>query len=284
MRSKSPVKSSLKKFISDKFALFGLIYVLMMVCILMLTPLLVGNYDEATQVNIFHMSEPPSSQFLLGTDLAGRDMLTLFLYGGRYTFVVGLFSTIIVTVVGTIVGITAGYFGGKIDELLMRLTDLVMNFPLLLFAIVLKIIFVDSGEKGLILILGLLYWSGIARVVRMKVKSEMKNEYIVSARASGCSSLRIMRKHLFPNVSSTILSKSIIIFGTMVMIETGLTFLGFGVPGTTPTWGNILETARNPNVLEGQWWVWVPASTAIVLLILSMNFVGEGVKKAFEPK
>jgi peptide/nickel transport system permease protein len=136
----------------------------------------------------------------------------------------------------------------------------------------------------LIIVISLLSWGGLARLVRSKVLAEKENEYTLSAISIGCSPFKVITKHLLPNVMSTIIVQATLLLAVMIVVETGLSFLGFGVSSSTPTWGNMLQEARSPDVLSKKTWIWLPPATVITLTILSINFVGEGLKDAFNPK
>lgn len=232
------------------------------------------------------MSLEPSGEHWLGTDKNGRDVFTRLLYGGRISLLVGMACTIIVITFGTIVGAIAGYFGGAVDNLLMRFTDFVLNFPFMVFVIVLNTILfgIVSGVWVLIMVIGFLSWGGIARIVRSKILAERENEYILAAVSIGCSPSKVIIKHLLPNVLSTIIVQATITFAGMIVAEAGLSYLGFGVPSQVPSWGNMLSFANEPDVLQDKPWMWAPPALIIVFTTLSINFIGEGIKDALNPK
>lgn len=207
-------------------------------------------------------------------------------YGGRVSLLMGISCTLFVIIFGTIVGSIAGYFGGIVDSMLMRFTDFVLNFPFLVFVIVLGTIFYGklNGLAVLIIVISLLSWGGVARIVRSKILAEKENEYILAAISIGCSPFKVIIKHLLPNVLSTIIVQATILFASMIVAESGLSYLGFGVPAEIPRWGNMLSFANEPDVLQGKPWNWIPPALAITLTILSINFIGEGLKDALNPR
>lgn len=247
---------------------------------------LLSPLPDISKVNIGAMNIEPNGEHLLGTDKSGRDVLTRLFYGGRISLLVGFSATLIVITLGTVVGALAGFFGGFIDSLLMRFTDFVLNFPFLVFVIVLNTILygIVDGLWVLIMVIGALSWGGVARLVRSKVLAEKENEYILAALSIGCSPFKVITKHLLPNVISTIIVQGTLIFATMIVIESALSYLGFGVPQATPSWGNMLSSANEPDVLQGKPWIWMPPAIIITLTILSINFIGEGLKDAMNPK
>jgi peptide/nickel transport system permease protein len=283
-KSLSPIAIARKKFIKNKLAMISLIFLLIVSIVSILAPFI--TTADITRINIGQMSLEPSSDHWLGTDKAGRDVFTRLLYGGRISLLVGISCTLFVIVLGTLIGSISGYFGGKVDSLLMRFTDFILNFPFLVFVIVLNAILFGkvNGLWVLIGTISLLSWGGIARIVRSKILAEKENEYITAAVSIGCSPAKVIMKHLLPNILSTIIVQATITFATMIVAETGLSFLGFGVPQEIPSWGNMLNSANEPDVLQFKLWIWVPPALIITITILSINFIGEGLKDAFNPK
>ncbi|ULT58144.1 ABC transporter permease [Neobacillus drentensis] len=283
-KSLSPWAIARKKFVNNKLAMISLAFLIVVAIVSLLAPYI--TTADVTKINIGEMSLEPSSKHWLGTDKAGRDVFTRLLYGGRVSLLVGLSCTLFVSVIGTLIGSVSGYFGGAIDSLLMRFTDFILNFPFLVFVIVLNAILFGkvSGLWVLIGTISILSWGGIARIVRSKILAEKENEYIAAALSIGCTPSKIIIKHLLPNILSTIIVQATITFATMIVAETGLSFLGFGVPQEIPSWGNMLNSATEPDVLQFKLWIWVPPALIITITILSINFIGEGLKDAFNPK
>jgi len=285
----SPWGMARKKFLKNKLAMISSVFLAAVIILSLLAPFLapyISPIPDIEKVNISKMNIPPNGEHYLGTDKSGRDVLTRLLYGGRVSLLVGVSSTLIVIVLGTVVGSVAGFFGGRVDSLLMRFTDFVLNFPFLVFVIVLNTILhgkVD-GLWVLIGVIGFLSWGGVARIVRSKILAEKENEYILAAISIGCSPAKVIIKHLLPNVMSTIIVQATLLFAGLIIAESGLSYLGFGVPQKTPSWGNMLAFANEPDVLQGKPWMWMPPALAITFTILSINFIGEGLKDAMNPK
>jgi peptide/nickel transport system permease protein len=273
-----------KKFIKNKLAMISLIFLMIVSIVSILAPFI--TTADITRINIGQMSLEPSAEHWLGTDKAGRDVFTRLLYGGRISLLVGISCTLFVIALGTLIGSISGYFGGTVDSILMRFTDFILNFPFLVFVIVLNAILFGkvNGLWVLIGTISMLSWGGIARIVRSKILAEKENEYITAAISIGCSPAKVIMKHLLPNILSTIIVQATITFATMIVAETGLSFLGFGVPQEIPSWGNMLNSANEPDVLQFKLWIWVPPALIITITILSINFIGEGLKDAFNPK
>lgn len=281
-KSPSPWAIARRKFMRNKLAMIGLIFILIVTILSFLAPYI--TTEDPTKVNLRMIKKAPTEDHWLGTDSGGRDVLTRLLYGGRISLTIGFTATLAVTVIGTAVGAMAGYFGGRIDSILMRFTDFIMNFPFLLFVIVLSSIFIGAGVPTLIAVISLLGWTGVARLVRGKVLSEKENEYILAAVSIGTRPSKIIFKHLLPNVISTVIVQASLLLASLIVAETGLSFLGFGVPASIPSWGNMLSEARSLDILKNKLWIWLPPGFAITFVILSINFVGEGLKDAFNPK
>lgn len=288
-RSLSPWQIARRKFVRNKLAMISSCFILLVTLMSVSAPFIapfLSPLPDISKVNISAMNIEPNGEHLLGTDKSGRDVLTRLFYGGRISLLVGFSATLIVITLGTVVGALAGFFGGFIDSILMRFTDFVLNFPFLVFVIVLNTILygIVDGLWVLIMVIGALSWGGVARLVRSKVLAEKENEYILAALSIGCSPFKVITKHLLPNVISTIIVQGTLIFATMIVIESALSYLGFGVPQATPSWGNMLSSANEPDVLQGKPWIWMPPAIIITLTILSINFIGEGLKDALNPK
>ncbi|MBU9710646.1 oligopeptide ABC transporter permease [Evansella tamaricis] len=281
-KKQSPWAIARRKLFQNKLAMISLAFLVIVTILSFLAPW-ITPFDP-TRVDIMNRNVPPGGDFMLGTDVAGRDIWTLLLYGGRTSLTIGFVCMFLVVSFGTIIGSISGYYGGWVDAVLMRFTDFVMNFPFLVFVIVLASIFREAGIWALIIVISVLGWTGAARVVRSKTMSEKENEYVMAAISIGGSPFKVIRKHLLPNVMTTIIVQATLLLAVMIVAETALSFLGFGVPSGTPSWGNMMQEARQPHVIRSMWWIWVPPAMAITLTILSINFIGEGIKDAFNPK
>ncbi|TVP84565.1 MAG: ABC transporter permease [Alkalicoccus sp.] len=281
-KKQSPWSIARRKLLHNKLAMISLAFLVLVTALAYMAPWVTG-YDPG-RVDIMSRNLQPGEGHLLGTDSSGRDIWTLLMYGARTSLTIGFVATITVILIATVIGSTAGYFGGWVDSVLMRFTDFVMNFPFLVFVIVLASIFRDAGIWALIIVLSVLSWTGAARVVRSKVMSEKENEYVMAATSIGGTPFKVIRKHILPNVMTTIIVQATLLLAVMIVAETALSFLGFGVPSGTPSWGNMMTEARDPNVIRTQWWVWIPPGLAITFTILSINFIGEGIKDAFNPR
>ena len=227
--------------------------------------------------------------YLLGTDAFGRDVFRRLLVGGRMTMTVGAIAVIISTIIGIAVGGISGYKGGKIDNLLMRLTEIVSSIPFLPFCIILSSILGNSISETeriilIMFILGLLSWPGIARLVRGSVLAEREQEFVTAAKALGVKEFGIIFRHILPNIITVIIVNATLDFATCMLTESSLSFIGFGVNEPNATWGNMLTGAQNGQVIENYWWRWVFPSAALGICTISINCVGDGLRDAIDPK
>ncbi|KRE10067.1 oligopeptide ABC transporter permease [Priestia megaterium] len=280
----SPWAIARKKFVKNKLAMISLAFMIVITLLAIFAPLL--TKADITRIDYMAMNTAPSSEHWFGTDTNGRDVFARTLYGGRTSLLIGVACTTLVILIGTLIGSIAGYYGGKVDQFLMRFTDFVLNFPLIVFVVVLNTILIGkiSGVWTLILVVSFLSWGSTARLVRSKVLAEKENEYVLSAVSIGCSPFKIIFKHLLPNVFSTIVVQASLQMAILIVFESAISFIGFGVPADTPSWGNMLTEARESDVLQNKPWMWVPPGLAITFTILAINFIGEGLKDALNPK
>lgn len=272
---------TLKRFKRNKLAIFGLVVLSILIIVSLCAPLITNYTVDATDLaNTF---KAPSAEHILGTDDLGRDVFTRLLYGGRVSLSVGLVSTLISVTIGVFLGAVGGYFGGLLDNFIMRLVDIFMCFPFFVIAITAAAIFGPS-IWNVMLISGLLSWTSIARIVRAEVMSIKQREFIESAKALGLTSLDIIFKHVIPNVLGVVIVYATLGIATGILSEAGLSYLGLGVRQPQPSWGNILASAQSLRSLRLHWWLWVPPGILVFLTILSINFVGDGLRDALDPK
>lgn len=227
--------------------------------------------------------------YLMGTDAMGRDVFRRLLQGGRMTMTVGAIAVIISTLIGVIVGGISGYKGGKVDNLLMRFTEIVSSIPFLPFAIILSTILGNKvSELGRIIIimfiLGVLSWPGIARLVRGSVLAEREQEFVTAAKALGVKEMGIVFRHIIPNVVTVIIVNATLDFATCMLTESSLSFIGFGVQEPSATWGNMLNAAQDGKVIQDYWWRWLFPSIALGACTISINCIGDGLRDAIDPK
>lgn len=245
-------------------------------------------YDPETS-DMTSRLQPPSIQHPMGTDQLGRDMLTRILYGGRISIVVAIMVVTITLLVGIPVGAAAGYFGGAIDGVLMRLTDVALTLPSLLVLILLSAImrevelplFERNSVMTIALVIGLLSWMTVARLLRAEYLTIRELEFIEAARAMGASNVRIIIRHILPNAISPIIVQSTLMLGFAIMIESGLSFLGFGIQPPTPSWGNLLSNAQQHMTRHP--WLAIFPGLMIFVTVISINYIGDALRDAFDP-
>lgn len=270
-----------KKFFQNKLAVAGMIIIIIFVIMSVFAPAFT-RYNP-NQTDLLNIRGVPDANHILGTDDLGRDIFSRLLYGGRISIAVGFTSMILQMVIGITIGTIAGYFGGIIDKVIMRLVDIIMCFPFFVIAIALAAV-IGGSMTNLVLIIGMLMWPGIARIVRGEVMVIKENEYIMGAKALGLNAREIIIHHVVPNILSSILVASTLAIANGILMEATLSFLGLGVNPPAPSWGNMLVAAQNMSVLKHQWWMWIPAGSAVVLMVLAVNFLGDGLRDALDAK
>ena len=269
-----------KRFRRHRLAMIGTTILLVLVVLSVGAPLFVSHSPTAVDLSAYRLG--PSSDHPLGTDTAGRDVWSRLLYAGRVSLSVGIVAVSIYTVIGVVLGALAGFFGGWVDSVIMRLADVVLSFPTLIIIITLASV-LGPSIYNVMLAIGLLGWPPIARLLRGEMLSLREREFILGARAVGCGNARLMFRYLLPNAMAPVLVAATFGIAYAILIEAGLSFLGLGVQPPTPSWGNLLEDAQSLTVLESMPWLWLPPGLMIALAVLSINFIGDGLRDALDP-
>ncbi|MBK9123681.1 MAG: ABC transporter permease [Chloroflexi bacterium] len=272
---------ALRRFMRHRLAIVAVIVLIVVTVTSILAPVFAPYpYDK---IDLAATAQPPSGEHLFGTDRVGRDILTRTLYGGQVSLLVGMGATAIATMIGTVIGALAGYYRGWVDTILMRITDTVMTFPSIVIMLTLAAL-LPRSVWNIVLIIGLLSWPGVARLVRAQFMSLRESEFVLAARCLGVPDRRIIVVHIFPNVLAPMIALITFSVGGAILTEAGLSFLGLGVAPPTPSWGNMLEAARNLDILENLTWTWIPPAAMTVLTVLCVNFVGDGIRDAIDPR
>jgi peptide/nickel transport system permease protein len=238
------------------------------------------------QIDLAHILQGPSHAHYFGTDALGRDEYTRTLWGIRTSMEVGVFVAFLSTFIGLAIGAIAGYYGGWLDNLLMRATDLVLTLPLLAILLTATALLGAGSQWRVSLILIFFFWTGIARVVRGIYLSLREKEYVEAAKASGAGDARLMFRHILPNTLGPIVVNATLAVGTAILVEAALSFLGFGIKPPTPSLGVLINDAQaNPTTFTGQstWWLTIFPGLTIVAIVLCINFVGDGLRDALDP-
>lgn len=268
-----------RQFRANRFAVAGALVVLFMVVLSFLAPF-ITPYDPNT-LDAYHVLLPPSHSHWFGTDEVGRDVFTRMAFGARISLMVGFVAIGIATLIGTVVGLVAGYYGGWVDSLLMRFVDIMFCFPTF-FLILAVITLREPSIINIMLIIGLTGWMGVSRLVRAEVLTIRERDYVLAARAIGCSDFRIIFRHIMPNALGPVLVYATLGIAGAILTESSLSFLGIGVPPPTPSWGNILTSGKE--FLEFAWWLFLFPGLAITVTSLSYYLVGEGIRDAIDPR
>lgn len=299
VESASPTRIALRKYRHHKAAMIATV-VLLLVALACIMASVIAPYGENEAINVDPNSLrkailiAPNSQFWFGTDSIGRDLYSRILYGGQVSLFVGIASAISAGLIGTAIGAFAGFRGGRIDNLLMRVTDLFIGLPLLVLLIVMRMlpekqpwaasILGPPGSKRLMVtLITLVAWMTTARIVRGIVLSLKEKEFVEAARAVGASDKRIIMRHLVPNTIGPIVVSMTFIVAAAIALESTLSFFGFGLDPTQASWGNLLADAGT-YVITGKWWLVLFPSVVLLITILCINFMGDGLRDALDPK
>jgi peptide/nickel transport system permease protein len=265
----------------NKRATISFFVLIVIVSMILFVPLL-SPYD-ILDTNLSNTDQPPSGSNWFGTDNLGRDLFTRLWAGGRMSLFIAIAVVAIQVVIGIFLGSISGFYGGRTDSLIMRIIDIFMCFPFLMICITIIAIF-GSSVRNLILVLALLGWPGIARIVRGQILSLKELEFMEACEALGISDSKRIFKHLLPNVMASVIVFATLGMANVILTETALSFLGLGVSAVTPTWGNMIQVARNLYVIQGRAWQWIPPGVAIFVTVLAFNLLGDGLRDALDPK
>jgi peptide/nickel transport system permease protein len=282
-----------RRFLRHRMAVLGL---LMLLGIIIFCVGGMAFYSEAdANATSFNRFGAPSADHPFGTDEVGRDVLARVIYGGQISLMIGLSSITIAMCVGTFVGLVSGYFGGWIDAILMRLVEALLAFPALILLLLLSRWFVgntatyhilgrelSTSAIAIVVIIGLTGWLTLSRIIRSLVLSLREQEFVLAAQATGAGDWYIILRHILPNCIAPLVVAATLGMGAAIVTESYLSFLGFGVLPPTATWGNILQRARDR--FDQAWWLWVVPGTLTIITVLAINFVGDGLRDALDPR
>lgn len=277
-RANAPLARALRRFSRHRLALAGVVIIVILVVAAAL-----GSEEAALSPNLRERNQPPSISHLFGTDRTGRDVFARTMVGGRVSLSVGLVAVLCSILVGTITGALAGYYQGMVDTIIMRLVDIVMSFPIIV--LLLSVVsLLGPGIFKIMIMIGLLTWTTPCRIVRGQFLALRRKEYVEAARCIGLTDLQIAWRHILPNALAPLLVYASLGVATAVLLEASLSYLGLGVQPPTPSWGNMLNTARSIATMEQTPWQWVPPGICTVLFVLAVNFVGDGIRDAVDPR
>lgn len=268
-----------KRFVKKRLAVAGAGIVLALVLLSLAAPWL-SPYDPQAQ-DLSLQLKPPSAAHWLGTDEYGRDVLSRMLHGGRISLSVGLVAVGIALVIGVFVGAVAGYFGGWVDQVIMRLVDIVLCIPTL-FLILMLIVFLGPNLVNIMVIIGLTGWTELSRLVRAEFLSLRHRDYVAAATALGAPHGRIILRHMLPNALAPVFVSATFGIAGAILLESGLSFLGLGVQPPVPSWGNILTAGKD--YITQAWWLTLAPGVAIFLTVLGYNLLGDGLRDLLDPR
>ncbi|WP_330949528.1 oligopeptide ABC transporter permease [Virgibacillus sp. MG-45] len=281
-KPKSPFQLALQRFLKNKLAILGVIAMVLIVLAAVFAPQLTSH--DPTKGDLLMVEKPPSSEHILGTDSSGRDNFARILYGARISLTVGFSAMLFTLVIGVILGAISGYYGGMVDNIIMRLADLVLALPFLVLALTIIALLEKITISIFVFVIAITTWPTLTRIVRGTFLSLREQEFVLGARAIGASDFRIIFKHFIPNAIGPIIVNATLMMATMIIIESGLSFIGMGIPQPTPTWGNMISEAQNIRILRDHPEAWIPPGVGILVTVLAINFIGDGLRDAFDPK
>ena len=269
-----------KKFKRNKMAVIALIVLGILIFASAFAPLLTSYDPEA--ISLTERTLAPSKTHLLGTDKVGRDVFTRLLYGDRISILIGLTGALGGAIIGAALGCLGGYFGGLLDRFLLRLSELFTTFPQTILVLIL-VAFMGQGVWNLFIVFWCTGWMGTYRMTRAKILSLREETYVLACQAFGISNRSIMFRHILPNAAGPVIVNITLSTAGYVLQESALSFLGLGVPSSTPTWGNIFNAAKALDVVQAYPWLWLAPGIAISLFVLSVNIIGDGLRDALDP-
>nr|CCC57468.1 oligopeptide ABC superfamily ATP binding cassette transporter, membrane protein [Weissella thailandensis fsh4-2] len=276
----SSMKILWQEFKADRPALISLIIVVGFILFVMIAPLFIDNSEMMTTNIMAYLTPPGEDGFLLGADANGRSIAMQLIVGSRNSIGIAIGLTVISSTVGIAWGLISGYFGGYIDWGMQRVYDFMMMLPMTMMIIVLVTIINDYNSVTLTLIFSTFYWMGTSRLIRSRTLAETKKDYVSASITSGTKSWKIIFREVMPNISSLIIVDTTLSFAENIGVETGLSYLGFGLPSNTPSLGTLIANANDPNNITQYWWTWLPAAIEIIILCLSISYIGQVMSRA----
>ncbi|MDF2948893.1 MAG: binding-protein-dependent transport system inner rane component [Sedimentibacter sp.] len=265
----------------NKLAMMSFFMLIIIISMCIFVPMF-SKYSIETY-NAVERDQKPNSTHLLGTDKTGRDLFVRLFYAGRISLGLALAVVFLECTAGVILGSLSGFYGGIVDIIIMRIAEIFMSFPFMIFCITIVAVFGNS-IPNLIFILALLSWPSIARIVRGQILTLREMEYMEACEALGISDFRRIFKHLLPNVLAYVIVYATLGMASVILTETSLSFLGLGVSPPTPTWGNMIQEARNMLIIQNKWWYWIPPGICIFISVMCFNILGDGMRDAIDPK
>lgn len=274
-------RQALRRFLRHRLAIIGSVILTFVTVTAVVLPFLVPL--DPVQTDYSNIRGAPGPGHLLGGDLSGRDVLARLIHGTRISLIVGFGAVAVYVAIGTLLGLVAGFAGGIVDQLIMRVTDTIMSVPTLLLIIVFVSV-IGPGLSSVITVIGLLGWPITTRLVRGQLLSLRESEFVNAARVIGVTDRLIMVRHMLPNIFGPLTVVATFGVAQAILLEASLSFLGLGVRPPVPSLGEMINAARAPSTLQGLPWVWIPPGFVIALIVLAVNFVGDGLRDALDPR
>ena len=272
-----------RELVRDKLAFVSLLFLILVTTAVYGVSVFLDQ-DEIVTVDLFAIHEPPSEEFILGTDYGGRDVFGQLIIGTRNSLTIGFLVTLLSGIIGVTYGLVAGYFGGHTDNIMMRILDFFLILPFIMIIIVFVSLVPSYNILTFSLIMTAFSWMGVARLIRAKALQEKEMDYAQASKTLGSSNFKIIFNQVLPNITSLIIVTMTLNLAANIGLESGLSFLGFGFPESTPSLGTLLSYATNPQTLEFRWWIWVPAAVLILVLMLAVRNVGEALRRATDAR
>ncbi|TQR20227.1 ABC transporter permease [Psychrobacillus vulpis] len=272
-----------REFKKDKLAMFSLIGLVTVILGIYVAAFFLDQ-ETLMKVSLRDKFAEPGDKFFLGADQGGRSILAQLILGARNSITIALSVTIITGIFGIAVGLITGYFGGLIDNIFMRIIDFFITIPVLMIIIVFVVIIPKYNVVTFIFIMSAFLWVSTARLVRSKSLTESRRDYVNASKTMGTGDAKIIFTEIMPNISSILIVDMTLSFAGNVGLETGLSYLGFGLPQSVPSLGTLVSYANNPLILQEKWWVWLPASLLILLLMLAINYVGQAIRRSADAR
>lgn len=272
-----------REFMKDKLAMFSLISLIVVIGSIYIWAWQI-DHTQLMRISLRDKLAEPGEKFWLGADKGGRDILGQLVVGARNSLTIAISVTLLTGFIGVVIGLVTGYFGGWIDNIFMRIIDFFITIPSLMIIIVFVTIVPKYNILIFILIMSVFLWVGTARVIRSKALSESRRDYINASKTLGTGNFVIIFKEMMPNLSSLLIVEMTLNFAGNVGLETGLSFLGFGLPPSTPSLGTLVSYATDPFIMENAWWNWLPAALLILLLMLAINYVGQAIRRSADAR
>ncbi|MCI8870243.1 MAG: ABC transporter permease [Lawsonibacter sp.] len=279
--SSSLLKKNIRKFLRNRLAVFGLVVVVVITAACIIGALAGVDY---TTPNPSIMKSAPGAGHIFGTDTIGRDLFSRVLFGGCYSIFIGVFCAVLSSAIGAALGAVAGYFGGKADMIIVRVSEIFQAFPQLVLVMMLVAILKERSIGNMLFVFVVTGWMTTFRMVRNEFMSLKNETYVKVCEAFGMSRTNVMFKQILPNVMTPIIVSTTTNVAYFILQEAALSFIGLGVAESTPTWGNILNAAKSIQVVQKQWWIWVFPGAAISLFVLAVNFFGDGLRDVLDAK